>query len=415
MSVLRIFLAGDEACDWTLLDHEAAGGEGLGGPSPAAIGYGESTGYAELPRAAQCVAIVPAARMRTLTVAVPPTPATKLLAVVRFALEDQLAGDIESQHVVIAARREQNVIVHVLDRRWLRNALTDIARHGVQPARVVAESDLAPRAVDGFGTWLWRKDGGFLLETGGRVTALDQSRDALPSGLLLALRSFANTPGARAESARVIVRGPSGLAVHTPAWSRATGATFEIAPEWTWRDAPASTLAGAANLLTPELHAGIASAAAGKVRPRLMRLAAMWLLAALLLHVGASATEWGMLKWRVANVERDLHRLILGMAPDLAGDLDIEWRRHYAAARHRQGKAAPDDALPLLAESAAALPDLPAGALRVINFETGQLTLDFDRSATLAVAAALPVWRERGFSVLQAESPGGLRVRFTQR
>lgn len=410
MSVLRIFLSGDGACDWTLQDDQ----HDRGRSSPAGADGGENTPYAELPRAARSVAIVPAARMRTLTVAVPPTPAAKLLSVVRFALEDQLAGDVESQHVVIAAQRQRAVIVHVIDRRWLQSALADLARHGMQPALVAAESDLAPRAPDALGTWVWREDGGFLIEAGGRVTVLDQSRDALPSGLLLSLRNTGNAGAAESPSARVVVRGPSALAERSAAWSRATGVTFDIEPEWTWRDASAATLAAAANLLTPELHAGTSSVLAAEGRPRILRRALMWLTAALLLHAGASAAEWAMLKWRVAQIERDTQQLIRSAAPDLAGDLDAAWRKHYAAARHRQGKTAPDDALPLLAEAAAALPDLPPGALRVLNFESGQLTLDLDRSAAGPIVAALPLWQDRGLSVLQAESPGGLRVRFAR-
>jgi type II secretion system protein L len=340
-----------------------------------------------------------------------------LLSVVRFALEDQLAGDVESQHVVIAAQRQRAVIVHVIDRRWLQSALADLARHGLRPALAAAESDLAPHAPDALGTWVWREDGGFLIETGGRVTVLDQSRDALPSGLLLALRhagNAGNAGNAGSPAARVVVRGPSALAERSAAWSRATGVTFDIEPEWSWRDASPAALAAAANLLTPELHAGAVSGAVAKGRPRILRRALMWLTAALLLHAGASAAEWAMLKWRVAQVERDTQQLIRSAAPDLAGDLDAAWRKHYAAARHRQGKTAPDDALPLLAEAAAALPDLPPGALRVLNFESGQLTLDLNRSAAGPIAAALPLWQDRGLSVLQAESPGGLRVRFAR-
>jgi general secretion pathway protein L len=413
MNVLHIFLAGDGACDWTLQDDGDDGGRS----SPAGAGHGENTPYAELPRAARSLSMVPAARMRTLTVSVPPTPTAKLSSVVRFALEDQLAGDVESQHVVIAAKRERDAIVHVIDKRWLKDTLAGLARHGIRPALVAAESDLAPRAPAALGTWVWREDGGFLIEAGGRVTVLDQSRDALPSGLLLALRTAGNAGdagGAGSAAARVVVRGPPALAERSAAWSRATGVTFDIEPEWTWRDASASAIAAAANLLTPELHAGTSSTPAAAGHPRILRRALLWLLAALLLHAGASAAEWAMLKWRVAQVERDTQQLIKSAAPDLAGELDSAWRKHYAAARHRQGKTAPDDALPLLAEAAAALPDLPPGALRVINFEAGQLTLDFDRSAAGPIAAALPLWQGRGLSVLQAESPGGLRVRFAR-
>ena len=412
MSVLLLFLAGDGVCDWDLRD------ERRGGTAPPAAGptRDDNTPHAALPRADRSVLVVPAARMRTLVVAVPPTPAPKLPAVVRFALEEQLAGAVEAQHVVIAAQRERAAVVHVLDRRWLQDALASLARHGVRPAAAVAESDLVPRAPDALGTWIWRDDGGFLLEAGGRVTVLDQSPDALPSGLLLALRRAvpAPAPGESAPpAARVVVRGPAALAGRSAAWSRATGVDFAIESEWSWRDAAPAALTGAPNLLTPELDAGAAPASAGK-GPRVLRQALWWLLAALLLHAGASAAEWATLTWRKAALERDIRATVAAAAPGLTGDVDAAWRRRYAAARHRQGKAAPDDALPLLAEAAAALHDLPPGGLRVISFEAGSLTLDFDRSAAGAVAAALPAWRDRGLAVLQADAPGGLRVRFTR-
>ena len=261
---------------------------------------------------------------------------------------------------------------------------------------------------------MWREDGGFLIEAGGGVSVLDQSRDALPSGLLLALRRAGVAGSAPPPAARVVVRGPAALAEREPLWSRAAGVTFDFESEWTWRDASASAIAAAPNLLTPELHAGNLATVAAGGRPRILRIALGWLAAALVLHAGASAAEWAMLKWRVARVERDTQQLIKSAAPELAGELESAWRKHYAAARHRQGKTAPDDALPILAEAAAALPGLPPGALRVINFEAGQLTLDFDRTAAATIAAALPIWRGRGLAVLQAESPGGLRVRFAR-
>ena len=410
MSVLRIFLSGDGVCDWQL---QPSGGGADHGPD--ARRQGERTPFGELPRvppAARTEAIVPAARMRTLYVTVPPTPPAKLSAVVRFALEDQLAGDVEAQHVVIAARRERDAIVHIIDRRWLKETLSQLAHAGIRPARIAAESDLAPRAPVALATWVWRDDGGFLLEASGRVTVLDQSDDALPSGLLLALRNDNTHDGGEAVPARVVVRAPHELSARSAAWSRAAGVDFVIEPEWNWSDAPANALATAPNLLTADLDAD-RSASRAPSRLRLLRLAAGWLLAALLLHAGASAAEWAMLTWRSAQVERETLQLIRNGAPALTGDPVTAWRSYYAGARHRAGKAAPDDALPLLAEAAAGLPELPPGALRVISFEAGQLTLDFDRTAAGPIGLALPAWRSRGLSVLQAESPGGVRVRFS--
>ena len=164
MSVLCIFLSGEGVCDWRL---QSTRGEG--GRAPGDQDHGAGTPYGELPRATRVEAIVPAARMRTLRVAVPPTPAEKLPAVLRFALEDQLAGDIDAQHVVIAAQRARDVIVHVVDKRWLVDTLAQLARYGLQPGRIAAESDLAPRAPDAAATWMWRADGGFLHEASGSL------------------------------------------------------------------------------------------------------------------------------------------------------------------------------------------------------------------------------------------------------
>jgi hypothetical protein len=110
-------------------------------------------------------------------------------------------------------------------------------------------------------------------------------------------------------------------------------------------------------------------------RPRYLRRAIWWIVAAMLLHAGASAAEWAMLKWRTARLESEMQQSIQAAAPGITSDFDATWRRTFAASRHRQGRAAPDDALPLLADVAPALSEMPAGALRVINFEGGQSTL----------------------------------------
>jgi len=403
MSDLRVFLSGDDTCDWVLTDDVRLGGAGHA--TPAA---GDGTPYSDLPRAARVVAIVPAQRMRTLCLPLPPTSADKRLAVVRFALEDQLAGDIDAQHVVVAGERGSATVVHAIDRGWLVRIVAILSRQGARPAAIVAESDLVPMNSNARVTWVWHDDGGFLVAADGRVSILDRGGDALPSGLLLALR---NAP---AESQAVVVRGPEALAQRIDGWSRATGMRFELAPPWSWRDADPAAIAAAPNLLTPDLESG-ANPLRRERKPRWLRRALWWAAAALLLHAGASIADWAALKWRVAQTERETRDLIHAAAPELSGDLDGGWRRVFAASRHRQGRAAPDDALPMLADTASSLTDLPAGALRVINYEAGQLTLDFDKSAAPAIASSTPGWDAHGLSVLQATTANGLRARLVRK
>ena len=400
MTVLRIYLTADDACDWALY-----------GPGDAVTAAGEDTPPGALPAADATELIVPAARMRTLLPAIPPVVPAKLPAVVRFAVEDQLAGDIEAQHIVVAARTDQSAMVHIVDRRWLSGALARLAQSGTVAHRAVAESDLVPHAEDAFATWIWRADGGFLVQSDTRVTVLDQSDDALPSALLLAL---ADAP----SGAVAVVRGPAEkLAARCADWSAATGVRFTTAPPWSWRDVSRARISAAPNLLTPDLALERPLTATAHPR-RIWRTALWWLLAALLLHAGVTAAEWVTLNWRTAAVERDTRAVIAQAAPGLvaAADTDLvaAWHRHYAAARHRAGRTAPDDALPLLALAAGALRDLPPGALRTINYESGQLTLDFDAGATAAVAGAASQWQQQGLAVLQAQTAGGVRVRVTQ-
>ena len=106
--------------------------------------------------------------------------------------------------------------------------------------------------------------------------------------------------------------------------------------------------------------------------------------------------------------------MIKGVAADLTGDISNGWRARYADFRHRLGKTAPNDALQMLADAASGLREISPGAVRLMSFEAGQLTIDFERSATALVPVAVPRWTAAGLSVLQAESPAGIRVRLSR-
>jgi len=359
-------------------------------------------------RAERVIAIVPAARMRTLALALPPVSADKLSRVARFGLEEQLAGDVEAQHVVVAGMRSDKTVVHAIERAWLLERAARLSAQSAGARKIVAESDLVPPSEPGAMTWIWREDGGFVIAPDGRVSILDRGDDALPAGLLLALR--------HEPPAQLVVRGPPALANEIDAWSGATGVPFALAPAWRWTDADGRTLDDAVDLATADLASPEPVAIPDRVA-RGWRRAAGWAIAALALHVGASAADWIALSMRTSGIERETRATIAAATPggqnpqqaDLA-----DWRRAYAAARHRLGAAAPDDALPLLADTAVTLAELPPSAVRVIQYEAGQLTLDLEKTAAPALARAAGNWPARGLSVLQAELPGALRLRVTR-
>lgn len=395
MKQLLVLLAGDERGSAVLRD----------GNAPASV-Y-EDVRWSDLPRAERVIAIVPAARMRTLVVALPPTAPEKRVSVVRYALEDQLADDIDAQHVVIAGIRGGRAIVHVLDRTWLMAMVAALRTAGKRPDAVLAESDLVPPADADALTWVWRDDGGFVVAPDGGVGILDRSAETLPSGLLLSLR--------RADAGaatHVVVHGPAALANEFAAWTAATGVPFALAPSWDWRDFDSTALLRATNVLTADLETGPRTAGTDPAT-RWLRRAAGWGTAALALHVGATFADWATMRVAVDRVEREVRQSIDEALPDAQGD-KAAWRRAFAAARHAQGRPAPDDLLPLLADTASALGALSPGAVRVINYEAGQLTLDLDKAAAPAIAGAYQQWTARGIVALQADTAGALRARLTR-
>jgi len=80
--------------------------------------------------------------------------------------------------------------------------------------------------------------------------------------------------------------------------------------------------------------------------------------------------------------------------PDTVAVADpaLQMRRKLAQARHAAGQSDRGDYLPMIGQVAAAAKDLPAGAVRVVSYESGRMTLEFsaaDEAAVRRVGARL--------------------------
>ncbi len=79
---------------------------------------------------------------------VPTQNRQKLLRAVPYALEEQLAGDVEDAHFVLGAREDAGWAVAVLQTAWLDNWLQRLADAGLQPRRILPETLCLPRRDD---------------------------------------------------------------------------------------------------------------------------------------------------------------------------------------------------------------------------------------------------------------------------
>ena len=340
-------------------------------------------------------AIVAASCVRIVSLRLPPLPADRVATAAAFALEDQLAGPVNEQHIAVSPQHADGTVETVISSRAL------VARLGRSFDRVVAEPSLAPRPAQRH--WRWYASGtggGFVRRPDGSAFGTS-AHDGIPAELRLALDH-----AARAGSGPVAVQ-MAFAAGSIPAIT--DGAPFVPGDAWRWQDATSATFANATDLRQGEL----APTATGVARSstHLLRLAAVVAALAVILHVVASVGEWIALRidesrTRSALVSRARDAGITGDDYPVAAIA-----RRHAVARHSAGLAAPIDALPLLARAAPALALLPAGTIKSATYRDGYWTFDLakpDAGMALRVERQLAA---AGLTTLQATNATGTRVR----
>ncbi len=211
--LLRLPRTPQEQATWLVVDPRgAAAGPPQTGPLSLAA-----------PRAAgrHVVVLVPAADVLLAQPELPPAKAgTKLQQLVPYALEEQLAEDIEQLHFAIGRRQEESarVPVAVVSRKLLDQWTTLLKSSGIEAEALYADSELLPQNP-GQAVALLEEDSVIVRPPSGTVVALPA--DALGEALDVALSGMEpGTPGGR------------GLILYTGAaeWHR-HAATVEAARE----------------------------------------------------------------------------------------------------------------------------------------------------------------------------------------
>jgi len=408
MTTLRVLLAAtpspSRADAWALFD-DAGACVRTGRDRPAAW-----------PAAQRQEVVLAASQVRLAVVTLPPVPPARLAAAVSFALEDQLAGPQDAQHLALSAQTPDGRVRVAVVSRALLAALAERSAAGAalaRPSRIVAEPELA--AVQSGWRWCVGDAGsgeGFVRRADGSafpVSATDAS-GALPPELALALEQ-ARRDRVFPEKVRVDADvADSNLA----RWTSAAGVAFTRGMPWRWPSAPAAAFDTAIDLRQGAFEP--TPAPAPRARLRLFVPALMLVLAALALHAVATVVLWGSLKidgWQQARAWTALATQS-GVAADAAASPSsarLALARRYATLRHANGLPAPDDALPLLARAAPGLRALPPGAVKNATYADGHWTFDLAHADPAQVDALDAGLRSAGVEALVATSASGTRVR----
>ena len=138
---------------------------------------------------ARVVVLVPTEEVLLASVAIPATQRRRLLSAVPYALEDQLADDVETLHFAVGGRDPQgNVATAVVAKKIMSGWIEQLATAGIQPS-VVLPDVLAVPVVEG--RWSLLLDGKRALLRTGPQAGIALERDNLEAVVTMALAAAA--------------------------------------------------------------------------------------------------------------------------------------------------------------------------------------------------------------------------------
>ncbi len=165
---------------WLVFDHAQ-------GEQPAVIKTGSLAEAATACEGIQATVLVPASTVLLAEVAMPTSNQRRILSAVPYALEDQLAEDVEGQHFCIGKRNEQGLVPTAVVAHWqMQHWQAQLKALGIQVDLMISEVFALPIETDSWSLLL--EDHAVVLRTGNDTgySADADNRDVL---LLLAVEA----------------------------------------------------------------------------------------------------------------------------------------------------------------------------------------------------------------------------------
>jgi general secretion pathway protein L len=360
--LLRMPRTPEQPATWLIVDARGAPtGPPQGGP--LALAAARAAGR-------RVAVLVPGTDVLLAEPDVPVKAGAKLQQLVPYALEEQLADDIDDLHFAIGRRAgdSSRTPVAVVGRALLDEWLAVLRASGIEPEAVYADSDLLP-LNPGQAVALLEEDAVFVRPPGGSPVTLPA--DALGEALEIA-RTGADGSATGARGL-IFFTGPA-------EWQRHSAQVEAARPQFDGIKVQLLT-GGPLALFGQQLPAGSAiNLLQGAYTPtssravgfRAWRVAAMLLAGLIGLHLAGKAAELSLLKKREHQVDaamRDTFRSAMHGEPHAADPRRLMEQR-LAAARGAGGGL-----LPALQALAQARGSAPGTNVQALNFHNGSLEM----------------------------------------
>src|SRR3984885_1022783 len=391
--LLRLPRTSEQAATWLVVDARGAPtGPPQSGPLSLAV-----------PRAAGrrvCV-LAPGADVLLAAPDVPHKAGARLQQLVPYALEEDLAENIDELHFAIGKRTTDslNTPVAVVARALLDEWLATLRAAGLEPEALYADSDLLP-VNPGQAVALLEEDVVSVRPPGGSPVTLPA--DALGEALEIAQSGADASAGAR------------GLILYTGAaeWQRHSAQVEAARPRFDGIKVQLLT-GGPLALFAQQLPAGTATnllqgsyapTATRAVGLKAWRVAAMLLGGLVALHVAGKAAELQVLKKRERQVDTSIRETFHEAMPGGVSALDARRRMEQ---RLLAARGAGGGLLPALQALALARDSAPGTSVQSLNFHSGSLEMKLSAPDASSLDRLSQSLRSNGWA---ADLTGGSNV-----
>ncbi len=326
---------------------------------------------AERARGQAVVALTPGPEVLLTRARVPARNPRALARALPYALEDQLAGDVDTLHCVPGARLpDDNISVAVVSRAQMDQWREQLREAGLDPRSLVPETALLPTHGEGWLLWL-EHDSAWLSTGPGEGMALDRDNAAL----LVRLRLEETDEEARPGHLEVLRHGPArdtdqGLA-------ELDGLTLK------WRDSEATLLEEIARQLPAKLPFNLLTGPYSR-REQLGRLWRPWRAAAAvlaawaLIQVALVVVDIQRLERERAALDAQMREIYETAVPGsrAGGDPRRQMESALAGRGREAGAAGAGDLGETLAHTATVLTRLSGVSIQSLRYRPGQMELD---------------------------------------
>jgi general secretion pathway protein L len=396
--LLRLPRSSHEHATWVVADARgAAAGPPQAGPLALAA-----------PRAAgrHVVVLVPGTEVLLAQPELPPAKAgAKLQHLVPYALEEQLAEDIEDLHFAVGRRGADStrVNVAVVARKLMDEWTARLKSSGLEPEAMYADSELLPHNP-GQAIALLEHDTVVVRPPSGAVLTLPA--DALGEALDIALAGMEpGTPGGRGL---ILYTGAAEWHRHAPtveaARERFEGIQIQLLTSGPLalfsQQLPGTT---ATNLL----QGPYAAASPNPVGWRAWRLAAMLLVGLIALHIGGKAAQLTVLERADHRLDGSIQQVFLTAMPGQADTYEARRQMEQRLAAVRASEAG-GGFLRVLQALVQAHQAAPEAVLQSLDFHSGALELKASAPTVEALDRLSRQLRQEGWRAhLVSDTPAG--------